>query len=133
MSKKLAAIAVLALGMFIAAPVAAHAHVATGVTVYTEDEAPDATVTSEEVTDPEAVAYSTEEDGVVDDTVGGTDEIDPRIMESGVTVDDKMLTTTAAPEAQTGLSTAAVVAIAGGAALALGAGGFFFARSRKKA
>jgi LPXTG-motif cell wall-anchored protein len=133
MSKKLVAIAVLALGMFIAAPLAANAQIPTGATFYTEDEAPDATVTSEEVTDPEPVAYSTEEDTPVDDVVGSTDDIDPQIMESGVTIEDKMLTTAGAPEAESGLGTGAIVAMSAGLVALLGAGGFFFVRARKKA
>ena len=129
MSKKLAAIAVLALGMFIAAPMAANAQIPSGVVIHTEDEAPDATVTSEEVTDPEAVAYSTEDDGTVDDTVGSVDGVDPEIMQSGVGVEDRMLTTTEAP--QNTNNTALIAGVTAGV-LVLGAGSFFILRARKK-
>jgi hypothetical protein len=133
MSKKLAAIAVLAFGMFIAAPLAANAQIPAGVTIHTEDEAPDATVSTDDVNAvPDAVAYSTEVDGNADDTEGSTDDVDPQIMESGVTIEDKMLTTAGAPEAESALSTGAIVAIAAGAAAVLGVGGFLVVRARKK-
>lgn len=126
MSKKLAAIAVLALGMFIAVPGVANAHVPSAVTIHTEDEAPDLSAT------PEAVAYSSDEDGATDDTVGSVDDVDPQIMESGVGVEERMLTT-ATPEAEQNSGSAALIAGIAAAVVVFGAGSFFIFRARKKA
>lgn len=125
MSKKLAAIAVLALGMFVAAPGVANAHVPSAVTIHTEDEAPDLTAT------PEAVAYSSDEDGAADDTAGSTDDVDPQITESGVGIEEKMLTTST-PEAEQNSGNTALIAGVAAAVVAFGAGSFFILRARKR-
>mgnify|MGYP006940252559 CR=1 FL=1 len=114
MSKTLLTLALMLAAMFTVAPTAANAQPsvsAVNTTLHTEDELPEDTVVETTEVDPEDPVLYSEEEGVLDDTTGTGEEIDPRIMESGIAIEDKMATTGAPVEGDKTLIYVAVAAL----------------------
>lgn len=99
MSKTLLTLALMLAAMFTVAPTAANAQPsvsAVNTTLHTEDELPEDTAVETTEVDPEDPVLYSDDEQVDEDTTGTGEDIDPRIRETGIVLEDTM-TTAGAP------------------------------------
>ena len=132
MTKKLLTLALMLAAMFAVTPTAANAQPSlssVNTTLHSEDEMPEDTAVETTEVDPEDPVLYSDEEGELDDTTGTGEEIDPRIMESGIMMEGNMRSATSGQVQED--RTMLYVAVAGALILA-GAGVVVTATLRSK-